>query len=135
VRGALALAIALFACTPAEGPAMRPGQDCLSCHNASHEFTWSAAGTVFPALDSSLHQGVAGVTVELTDSDGKTVVLHTTESGDFYTAEALRFPLHSTVRYAGAEISMPTPTPSGSCNVCHTSPPPDAGTFGRLHLP
>ena len=114
---------------------MQPGADCMSCHNASHEFSWTAAGTVYRAIDAARDQGVAGATVELTDADGRTVVLQTTQSGNFYTAEPLSFPLHSTVRYAGLAISMPTPTPMGSCNGCHTWPPLQSGPAGRLLIP
>jgi hypothetical protein len=135
VKAALAGLCVQLACTPAEGPSMQPGADCMSCHNASHEFSWTAAGTVYRALDAARDQGVPGAEVELTDADGKTVVMQTTESGNFYTAEPLRFPLHSTVRHDGFSLSMPIPTPVGSCNSCHAWPPPTPADPGRLLVP
>jgi hypothetical protein len=135
VRVALLALTALVACVPAEGPAMQPGQDCLSCHTANAEFAWTAAGTVFTSTVAPLDQGVAGAVVEIVDSAGKKVSLQTTSSGNFYTAEALSFPLHPTVRFGGKSASMPLDATQGSCNGCHVYRPPDLVYPAQIHVP
>jgi hypothetical protein len=64
-----------FQTTP--GPTMRPGDNCLRCHNPLGQAArrpWSAAGTVFPTLDAERTEGVPGVTVSIEDAEGQLVV-------------------------------------------------------------
>lgn len=130
---ATALAVlAAAACTPARGPQMEPGEDCRTCHDATHHYYWSAAGTVFQAFDSPAEDGRGGVKVELTDADGRTLALVTNPAGNFYTAEALRPPLRPVVRVGDRAIAMPMPAESGSCNECHR---PEGDVGGRLVAP
>jgi hypothetical protein len=87
------------------GPLMLPGQDCLVCHDGAQAKRWTAAGT----------WGGQGNTVVLRDSSGKTVTLVTNAVGNFYTEQALAFPLRVSV--AGQQMD-PDAT-YGGCNRCH----------------
>ncbi len=85
---------------------MAPGQDCLVCHDGARAQRWTAAGTFWP-----------GAHVTITDAGGKAVGLRGNKVGNFYTAEALVFPL--TVSVEGR--AMPQPVVYGGCNRCHGS--------------
>lgn len=87
------------------GPLMLPGQDCLACHDGAQALRWTVAGT----------WGVAGNTVTLVDARGQTVTLATNQVGNFYTSQALTFPL--TARVGGQQ--MPAQVTYGGCNRCH----------------
>src|SRR5512141_1551727 len=101
----LALLVVASACIPNEGPMMAPFQDCLRCHSSRGDArTWTAAGT-----------WSKGATVTVVDQQGKTVSLTGNQAGNFYTAEALVFPLVVSVNGA----RMPDPITYGGCNVCH----------------
>lgn len=89
------------------GPLMLPGQDCLACHDGAQALRWTVAGT----------WSRAGATVTLADSRGRTVTLTTNQVGNFYTSQALAFPL--TARVGGQQ--MPDPVTYGGCNRCHGS--------------
>jgi hypothetical protein len=92
--------------TGATGPLMLPGQDCLACHDGAQALRWTAAGTWGSA---------AGRTITLTDARGQTVSLTTNAVGNFYTSQALTFPLTA---QAGGSL-MPQPVTYGGCNRCH----------------
>jgi hypothetical protein len=94
------------AASGATGPLMAPGQDCLACHDGSQAVKWTVAGTWGAA---------AGRTVTLTDARGRSLSLTTNQVGNFYTSQALTFPL--TVRAGGQQ--MPAPVTYGGCNRCH----------------
>lgn len=113
----LALLVA-SACIPNEGPMMAPFQDCLRCHSSRGAArTWTAAGT-----------WSKGATVTVVDRQGKTVSLTGNDAGNFYTAEALVFPLAVSVNGA----SMPAALTYGGCNVCHHA---ETITVGPLMAP
>jgi len=110
--------LALCACIPDNGPLMRPGEDCLFCHSSTGGATpWIAAGTVFRQADGG--QGFEGARVRLTDANGFSVALRTNEAGNFYTREALRFPLTACIDANGATVCQQSPLTAGSCNTCH----------------
>lgn len=122
---------------PDNGPTMRPGEDCLSCHSAGGEAAhkpWSAAGTVFRAADSHADEGVMGATVLLTDARGRRLELVTNASGNFYTAEALELPYRVEVHWQGRTLAMPEEVTSGSCALCHTQTGL-GGASGRVRVP
>ena len=135
---AVAAALALAACVPAEGPLMSPGQDCLACHSpgapsGQHAKDWSLAGTVYPALDADPNAGVEGDEVEVTDTAGFAFSLRTNQAGNFYSAESVRFPLAVCVSRGGAKSCMQSPVASGACNACHQ---PGSGLApGRIQGP
>jgi hypothetical protein len=162
VKALLILLLALAACEPDNRPTMDPGQDCVSCHIAGGQADlerWTAAGTVFRAVDSGADEGVSDVHVLIRDDLGREVRLTTNSAGNFYTAEDLDSDagLHVLLEYLGhcrAMTNTPKPTftyelPDGTpphppvhgigCNHCHADPPPpDAlGELapGRLAIP
>jgi hypothetical protein len=132
----LALAgLALAACTPDNGPTMRPGDDCLRCHGGAtpgstteglpvhHATPWSLAGTAYPSLDSGANAGIEGVDIQVTDARGFTFTLHSNLAGNFYSAETVAFPLHVCASRNGLARCMESPSPHGACNYCHALPP------------
>ncbi|HET9930380.1 MAG TPA: carboxypeptidase-like regulatory domain-containing protein [Polyangiaceae bacterium] len=121
------------------GPLMRPGDDCSRCHAEGSPYPsaprWSLAGTVFPKPDSPANEGVAGVTVTVTDDAGALVTtLISNEVGNFYTAAPLPKPFRVALEYQGKRIEMPCPPPAGNCGACH-SLPPIGGPLGRIAVP
>jgi hypothetical protein len=136
--------VALAACTPSIGPLMDPGQDCVECHNSGEGPDFTFAGTVFPSLNSAESDGVRGVKVRVTDSNGKTVTVVSNEAGNFYLRDRLAFPLVrvEVERDGRVEVMdddgvpIPVAEGDGGCNRCHTfPPPPDEDTAGRLVAP
>ena len=120
------------------GPTMRPGENCLRCHNPLGEAktrVWSAAGTVFPMLDAERTEGVAAVDVVFSDENGKVVTTVTTNDvGNFYTAAPLPDPFFVRLEFEGERIEMPCAPPAGSCNACHSKNPVGFAP-GRIYLP
>jgi hypothetical protein len=89
---------------------MQPGADCLGCHNGATATRWTVAGT----------WGGQGGRVSLQDANGKSVTVTTNQVGNFYTAEALAFPLQVSVN----GVAMPgglSAAQGGSCNRCHSN--------------
>lgn len=137
VSRALALAAAaVAACIPAEGPLMRPGEDCLECHGggtvpdesptvADREGAkrWTVAGTVFASPDAPVDAGVRGAKVHVRDANGFAFTLETNRAGNFYTAEPVAFPLRVTVEHGALSLEMEDDVTYGGCNGCHRLPP------------
>jgi len=123
----LAAAAAVLGCgIPSEGPAMRPGHDCLECHS------FTAAGTLYRQVGDAAGDGVKGGRVRLVDGNGRELTLKTNETGNFYTREKLAFPLQAiVVEGEGLASVMLAPAPDGACNRCHTDPllPPPTTEF------
>lgn len=131
------------ACGPIEttpGPTMRPGENCLSCHQdgfgdeEAPEFT--AAGTVFASLDSDHCDGVGGVSIFLTAADGSELELVTNQVGNFWTSEPLMEEGPGPrLEFEGETIMMGRDLPSiPACNACH-SDSPVGGAAGKIFVP
>jgi hypothetical protein len=141
VRRAVAAAVAL-ACSGTDDPkAMRNlGEECVSCHRAgakAAEWPFTAGGTVYRTADEPASPGLGGVAIVLTDSAGKVVRLRSNAAGNFFTREALAFPVAVEVRRDGSERARSVragPCSAGACNGCHTQPP-KGGAPGRLFAP
>jgi hypothetical protein len=129
-----ALCVLLFACIPDEGPAMRPGQNCMACHSATPEGSgglpdgehghqaspyWSVAGTVFYANKTTA--GFEGAEIQVTDANGWSFSLRSNEAGNFYSAESLTFPLHVCISANGTVSCQQSTLTSGACNSCHSA--------------
>jgi hypothetical protein len=108
------------------GPNMKPGENCLSHHS------FSAAGTVFKSATSGTGDGLAGATVSITDATGKQVSLTSNSVGNFYTQEALAFPIAIGVS-VGTVVQKMAAATNGGCNGCHTQPPVN-GAPGRIYV-
>ncbi len=124
----------LAACAGEVSPLMKPGQDCASCHSTLVDTHWTVAGTVYRSGSAPAEQGVKGVTVVVVDSTGRQLEMVSNEAGNFYTAEALQFPLTTARLQQGQRVrAMPLHVLDGSCNSCH-SDKPKGGAGGRLFL-
>jgi hypothetical protein len=105
------------------------GQDCMNgCHN--HGFT--LAGTLFAS--SAGGTPVVGGTVTVTDSAGKTFDMVSQQNGNFYTSNAITFPITIVGSRCPDTQMMASQVTAGNggCNKtgCHT-----AGAQGYIHLP
>jgi hypothetical protein len=132
---ALALtALAVAACDGGddEGPNMRPGSNCLSCHSGGGEApAFTAAGTVYGAGNAAADTGVTGAVVTLTGSgSGQVVTLTTNAAGNFFTGRALTPPIAVSIALGGQTAAMSGP--SGACASCHE---PGTGVRpARIHV-
>lgn len=137
-------ALAAIACTPGNGPLMRPGEDCLRCHGGSpagdegqeveRATRWSLAGTAYATVGAAPDAGTEGIDVRVTDANGFAFTLHTNLAGNFYTAEEVAFPARVCVDRSGRVQCMEGPAPHGACNACHAVPPLE-GAPGRIAAP
>jgi hypothetical protein len=135
--GVLTALLVLAGCAGEEedGPRMSPGEECLGCHRPGTEAgAFTAAGTVFPTAGAAPHEGVESATVRLIDANGKQVALATNAAGNFFTHEALSFPVQVVLEWQGRTVVKARPVDSGACNGCHRVPP-GGGAPGRIHLP
>jgi hypothetical protein len=114
MRVALLVSMLFLSACEANGPTMRPGENCKSCHD------FSAAGTVFPGSQSGSGEGVSGVTVSLVDSTQKTVTMTSNSAGNFYTNQPVAWPATVTLALGNRAATMPN-APSGACATCHTT--------------
>ncbi len=113
-----------------EGGSMLPGSDCLSCHSGNgggggEQSTFTAAGTAFSDLAGTAP--LSGATVKITDASGNVVTLTTNSAGNFYTSQALTFPIGAEVDANGGSRTMVTAVAAGGCNGCHTCTGPSGG--------
>ncbi len=141
------LAIGLFgaACSGGDegvdyptGPTMRPGENCLACHQPGFGDpapTWSAGGTIYGSKSANADEGVKGVVVTITDFNGVTKSAKTNRVGNFYFDDELEPPYTVSIEYEGETIEMPLEAPAGSCNACHSWPDPIADAPGRIFTP
>jgi hypothetical protein len=132
-RAACVALLVLAACVPDPGPTMNPGEDCLTCHDGSGAPRWTAAGTVYRTIDANPDDGVAGVSIHLTDASGRTITLRSNEAGNFYTRERLTFPIGAAIEQDGVRQEMPHIVEYGGCNRCHAQPPQEDAP-GRISL-
>lgn len=107
----------------------RPGEDCQSgCHN--HGFTLS--GTLYTSALSATP--VIGATIVVKDAAGNTFNMVSQTNGNFYTGNAVQFPV--TVIASGCpdvrEMVSKVDANGGGCNKdgCHV-----AAATGPIHLP
>ncbi len=100
------------------------------CHN--HGFT--LAGTLYSGSTA-----LAGATITVTDSSGATIPIVSQENGNFYTTQAVQFPVQVSAsdcpntQVMSTPIHQTTGTTYAGCNQrgCHE---PAAGQ-GPIHLP
>ena len=104
-----------------------PGQDCQQgCHN--HGFTLS--GTLFASSTSTTP--VSGASITVKDANGVTFDMVTQADGNFYTANAVTFPVTVVASMCPSTHAMAGSITAGNggCNKsgCH-------GAQGRIFLP
>lgn len=101
---------------------MNPGQDCIVCHASGEGPTFTIAGTVMGAYaDIDDCNGVADVTVTITDADGVVTTLTTNSAGNFYSTATLAMPYTAELSLGGQTRAMSTPQSDGDCASCHTA--------------
>ena len=102
------------------------GLSCIEagCHAAGQGGgpDWTIAGTVYDASVGG--QPVAGATIRIIDGAGKEIELISAQNGNFYTLEAVTYPLQGPVASACPTTrQMPDPVQAGGggCNQagCH----------------
>jgi hypothetical protein len=112
------------ACTPVQATTMsshNKGQDCLSCHATGQDplLRWTLAGTVWQ--DSFGTTPRTGATVTVVDARGLSLKLVTDVEGNFYTAQAVNFPITINASACPSTRAMVGKPTQGSCNSsgCH----------------
>ncbi len=105
------------------GATMRPGEDCLPCHQSGDEGGFTAAGTVFRQDGTA----AAGLTVTLTDSAATRASAATNSAGNFFFEQPLSPPFDVTITDGAATASMQGAL--ASCNSCH-----QAGGAAQAHI-
>ncbi len=130
---AAALTLALAACGGAGGggehgsPTMRPGEDCLGCHDGQTATRYTAAGTVYSNANGTAAVSGASVVIAYGTNLSQTLSTTTNSAGNFFFTQAFTYPATVTVTGVGLNMSMPNAGFAG-CNSCHTV----AGQ-GRVH--
>lgn len=122
-----------------ESTRMHPGGDCIGCHASRGEGPrYLVAGTVFEMLDEPDDCfGLEGVTVEITDAEGRTWSLPTNDAGNFFLAAQdgpVAMPYRAALVAEGVRAEMATPQSTGSCATCHTATGAQ-GAPGRIIAP
>lgn len=103
------------------------GRSCFeNCHN--HGFT--LAGTLYTSATSNT--GFSGATISVTDNNGATKKLVVAANGNFYTRDAIVFPVLVVASACPSAVKMNNSTTNGDCNSagCH-----NAITGHQMHLP
>ena len=116
--------LTLAGCIPEEGPTMARGDDCLGCHSGSGEAkAWTVAGTTGIGGAAEALPGRQGSSIVISDGTGRSFTIRANQAGNFYSAEAMAFPLR--VAVDGAVMSAAVS--DGSCNNCHGHGPGSGG--------
>lgn len=120
----------------AGSPLMHPGRDCIGCHSDGEGPRFSVAGTVFDRVDEPDECfGTADVRVELIGADGRTVVMHSNDAGNFDHGRVdLAMPYTARLVYEGRERLMTTPQTELNCASCHAATGLN-GAPGRILAP
>ncbi len=104
-----------------------PGKSCFqSCHN--HGFT--VAGTLYN--NASGNSAFPGATITVIDTNNKTVKMVVNTNGNFYTREALAFPVLTLASSCPSAVKMVASSPDGNCNAGNCHP---GATNQQIHLP
>jgi hypothetical protein len=100
---------------------MHPGRACIDCHSQGEGPDYVVAGTVFPtAHEPDDCNGVGGIQVVVTDSQGTSETLTANSVGNFAGRGGLTPPFSVKVVSGGKSRSMNGTVSTGDCNGCHT---------------
>jgi hypothetical protein len=100
------------------------GLGCITsgCHDGGTPAAprWTVAGTLYRGDGAAT---LSGGTIQLVDASGTEVTLVSAQNGNFWTSQAVMFPLTAKATACTESRSMPTPVPTGSCNQggCHNT--------------
>jgi hypothetical protein len=112
------------ACAPIEATTRSShnrGQECLRCHATGQDplLRWTIAGTLWS--DPFGVTPRAGATVTVVDAKGVTVRMVTDVEGNFYSLQAVTFPVTATASGCPSTRAMSGKVNAGGCNAvgCH----------------
>lgn len=96
-----------------------PGMPCAGCHDGAIGPSFTVGGTLY--ADAAGSQPVAGVTITLIDADAKRIDMVASQNGNFWTAQAVAFPVTTYASSCPDVVPMMTQSASGDCNSggCH----------------
>lgn len=121
--------------TPSSG-FHNPGLSCVSssCHGQSQKSfgPFTVAGTLYASAGGGTP--VSQATIHLIDGANKDIKLTTASNGNFFTDQAVTFPIKiraSKCPNADQPMVSTVASSGGSCNSCHAS----GSNQGRIHLP
>lgn len=118
------------ACIPPGAPPTsghhNPGEGCLGCHQGGNAPRWTLAGTLYTKASGGAT--LSGATIEAVDAQGQVIRIVTSTNGNFYTGQAITFPVTVRASACPSSVAMVDPPNDGNCNSCH-----DAAM--RIHLP
>lgn len=106
-----------------ESPNMRPGGACITCHTMRGGPAYTVAGTIYPsAHEPNDCNGSAGtgMSVVVTDANGKVTTLPVNTVGNFYSRAAIAAPFKVKIVRGAKERVMAGSLTAGDCNSCHT---------------
>jgi len=107
-----------------------PGLACLTCHDGTPgRPQWTLAGTLY--TDRNGAAPITAATILVTDAQGVEHRLVTASNGNFYTSEAIAFPVRVSASKCPDTQAMTSQVAVGDCNGCHTA----NASQGRIHLP
>lgn len=121
--------------TDEEGPRMKPGGECISCHDQGEGPRYALAGTVMAAANDDVNcDGVESATVVITGADGQSVTLKSNAAGNFFSKSSVAMPYTAKVVRNGKENKMSAAQTEGDCNACHGATGKN-GAPGRILAP
>ena len=99
-----------------------PGLDCMAgnCHGPTGSGVaprWSIAGTLY---DGAINPApVKYATISIVDAAGTKLEIVTSQNGNFYSGQILKWPITVFASKCPAIQVMTAPVQDGSCNACH----------------
>ncbi len=119
---------------PCENPTTAPGtghhNPGKSCFQSCHDHGFTLAGTLYN--NATGNSAFPGATITVIDANNATIKIVTNQNGNFYTRQAITFPLLTLASSCPSATKMNAQSPNGNCNVggCHPG-----GTNQQIHLP
>ena len=112
-----------------------PGLDCMAgnCHGPTGSGVaprFQIAGTLFTA-GALTPTPMKYATISIVDAAGTKLELVTSQNGNFYSGQVLKFPITTFVSECPSIQVMTEPVQDGSCNACHAQ----GLTQGPMTLP
>lgn len=101
-----------------------------SCFQSCHDHGFTLAGTLYTSATSNTGRGGASITVK--DAGGAMLDVVVNTDGNFYTRQAISFPVLVIASACPSARRMEGSTPNGDCNAggCHAG-----GTANQMYLP
>jgi hypothetical protein len=95
------------------------GMACLTCHNGATAPAFTLGGTVYADPEGTTE--LDGLNVSLIDAAGARVDLVSGLNGNFYSTDAITFPVTAYVSACPDVVPMPILLTLGDCNSCHVA--------------